>query len=124
MRLLNIWGSKILSIASKITLVKFVLLTLPAYHASHYLVPKCILVELDKLYRKFISSKSDGAMRLHFVSWEDMCKPMSKGGRGLISCASKIAALRERMAWKFFQDINSFFHEMLATKYGEKTGIR
>ncbi|PKU88070.1 Putative ribonuclease H protein [Dendrobium catenatum] len=120
MKLHSIWGSKILSVAGKITLVKSILLTLPAYYASHSLVPKRILDELDKLCSNFIWSKSDGSMGLHFVSWEDICKPVSKARRGLFSCASKTAALRARMAWKFFQDRDSLFHEVLAAKYGEK----
>ncbi|KAI0503910.1 hypothetical protein KFK09_014856 [Dendrobium nobile] len=81
MKLLSIWGSKILSVAGKISLVKSVLLSLPAFYGTHSLVPKRIPDELDKISRNFVWSKSDGSTGLYYVCWEDMYKPVSKGGR-------------------------------------------
>ncbi|PKU80715.1 Putative ribonuclease H protein [Dendrobium catenatum] len=120
LKLLNIWGSKILSVAGKITLVKSVLLALPTYYGTHLLVPKKILDDLDKICRDFIWRKSDGTSGIHYVSWEDMCKPVNKGGRELFSCAAKKKALRSRMSWRYFKNKDSLLHEVFAAKYGEK----
>ncbi|KAI0492220.1 hypothetical protein KFK09_026489 [Dendrobium nobile] len=120
MRKLNQWGNKNLSIPGKITLVKSVLLALPSYHATHSLIPKRLLEELDRIYKNFIWNKKNGRKGLHYISWPDLCKPVEFGGRGLHSNISKTPALRARIAWRFINNKHSLLHLIMASKYGEK----
>ncbi|XP_020684353.2 uncharacterized protein LOC110100971 [Dendrobium catenatum] len=119
-KLLNIWGSKILSVAGKITLVKTVLLALPTYYGTHSLLPKKILDDLEKICRDFIWRKAKGNSGIHYVSWEEMCKPVNEGGRGLFSCSAKKKALRSILAWRYFKNKDSLLQEVFAAKYDEK----
>ncbi|KAI0497209.1 hypothetical protein KFK09_020431 [Dendrobium nobile] len=59
----------------------------------------------------------NGEIGIHYVKWEELCKPVIKGGRGLISPSSKVAELRARISWRFLNRI-SFLFKILVTKYG------
>ncbi|XP_028554179.1 uncharacterized protein LOC114580518 [Dendrobium catenatum] len=117
---LNQWGSKSLSMPGKLTLVNSVLLDLPIYHSAHSLVPKKLLADLDKICEDFIWNKKNGSKGLHYMSWNDMCKLIEYGGRGLHSNLTKNPALRARLAWRFVQNEHSFLHSMMDAKYGNK----
>ncbi|KAI0492266.1 hypothetical protein KFK09_026535 [Dendrobium nobile] len=115
---LNQWASKLLSLAGKLTLVKTVLLALPTFHASHSLVPKRVLEDLDIACKNFIWCKNNGK-GMHYVNWLDMCKPINCGGRNLHSNNLKTPSLRARLAWRFIQNKDSLLNNMLASKYGD-----
>ncbi|KAI0503826.1 hypothetical protein KFK09_014769 [Dendrobium nobile] len=70
---LTIWGGKLLSLARKITLVISILHDLPTFNTTLSLVPKQILIEVEKACRKFIWSKGDGTRRSRSVSWKLIC---------------------------------------------------
>ncbi|KAI0513486.1 hypothetical protein KFK09_009510 [Dendrobium nobile] len=117
---LNQWGNKYLSLPGKIILVKSVLLALPIYHSTHSLVPKKFLAELDKICRNFIWDKKNGAKGMHYVNWNEMCKPIEYGGRGIHSNLTKAPDLHARLAWRFVQEEKSLFHSVMDAKYGNK----
>ncbi|KAL0923155.1 hypothetical protein M5K25_007201 [Dendrobium thyrsiflorum] len=119
LRMINIWGSKVISLAGRILLVKSVLLTYPIFHSTLSLVPKSILQDLEKLCRTFIWSKGNGKKGLHFVKWEWMCKSMESGGRGLYSCSKDIGILRAKLAWRYSHDKDSLLHKCLFPKFGK-----
>ncbi|KAI0493816.1 hypothetical protein KFK09_023941 [Dendrobium nobile] len=117
---LNQWDSKCLSLSGKIILVKSILLALPIYHSTHSLVPKKLLADLDRICREFIWNKKNGIKGMHYVNWNDMCKPIEYGGRGLHSNIKIAPALRARLAWRFVQNQNSLLHFVMDAKYGNK----
>ncbi|KAI0493884.1 hypothetical protein KFK09_024010 [Dendrobium nobile] len=117
---LNQWGNKYLSLSGKIILVKSILLALPLYHSTHSLIPRKILAYLDKISKNFIWDKKNGAKGLHYVNWNDMCKPIENGGRGIHSNLTKAPALHARLAWRFIQEEKSLLHSVMDIKYGNK----
>ncbi|KAL0925393.1 hypothetical protein M5K25_003719 [Dendrobium thyrsiflorum] len=116
---LNGWGKKLLSLAGRILLAKSSLLTMPNYIITHSLVPKGVLHELDKVCRDFILNKSNGKRGMHFVAWEEMCKPRCDGGMGMISPATRAGSLRARLAWNLLEKPDSLFHRNMIAKYGK-----
>ncbi|KAL0907753.1 hypothetical protein M5K25_022188 [Dendrobium thyrsiflorum] len=117
-KLTNIWGSKIISLAGKILLIKSVLLSLTTFHCTNSLVPKSILDGIDKICRSFIWNKSDGRLGIHFVNWNAVCLPIKWGGRALHSCSSKSGPLRAKIAWKYTNERDSLLHKIIFPKYG------
>ncbi|PKU68578.1 Putative ribonuclease H protein [Dendrobium catenatum] len=115
---LSIWGGKLLSLAGKITLVNSILLALPTFHTNLSLVPKQILIEVEKACRKFIWSKGDGSNGLQYASWDLLCKPKSWGGLGINSCLKKVGPLRAKLARRYCQEKKSHMHKVLFPKYG------
>ncbi|KAL0927592.1 hypothetical protein M5K25_001777 [Dendrobium thyrsiflorum] len=119
LRMINIWGFKVISLAGRITLVKTILLTYPIFHSTLSLVPKSILLDLEKLCRTFIWSKGNGKKGLHFVKWELLCKSKESGGRGIYSCSNNIGILRAKLAWRYSHDKESLLHKCLFPKFGK-----
>ncbi|KAI0496404.1 hypothetical protein KFK09_022720 [Dendrobium nobile] len=122
LRLLNTWGTKYLSLAGKIILIKIVILAIPNYYSSHSLVQAKVLKEINKIYRGFIWKKSSGNPGLHYLSWENLCKPLKEGGCGLFSSTRSVAPLRTRLSWRFLNNKDSLLHRTLAPKYGTRFG--
>ncbi|PKU66819.1 Putative ribonuclease H protein [Dendrobium catenatum] len=72
---LHAWSKKSLSLGGKIILIESSLLSMPNFLITHSLVPKRVLHELEKLCRNFIWHKKDGSNGMHYVAWEELCKP-------------------------------------------------
>ncbi|PKU59495.1 Putative ribonuclease H protein [Dendrobium catenatum] len=118
MSMVGVWGSKLLSLAGKITLVKSVLLSIPIFHSTLSLFPKKILYEVENMCRSFIWNKSDGRVGIHYVNWEVMCKPKKCGGLGIIPCLKKLGPLREKLSCRYGHQKMSLLHKFLFQKYG------
>ncbi|PKU66095.1 Putative ribonuclease H protein [Dendrobium catenatum] len=118
MSMLGVWGGKLISLAGRIYLVKSVLLSYPTFHSTNSLVPKQVLLEIDKLCRGYIWNKCDGNAGLHYVNWDILCKPKRYGGMGISSCSNKAGPLRSKLAWRYIQEKESLLHKVLFPKYG------
>ena len=75
------WKAKILSQASRITLVKFVLASIPTYTASTFYLSKKICSKIDSCLRKFTWGHSKDKNSFFTMSWTKVCKPKDCGGR-------------------------------------------
>ncbi|XP_020673031.1 uncharacterized protein LOC110092712 [Dendrobium catenatum] len=116
---LNAWGKKFLSMGGKITLITSSLFSMPNFLVTHSLIPKRVLVTLEKLCRDFIWHKPDGSHSIHYVAWDDLCKTRSMGGLGLQSPVMKAGSLRSNLAWNFLQKPDTLFHITMKAKYGK-----
>ncbi|KAL0906121.1 hypothetical protein M5K25_024586 [Dendrobium thyrsiflorum] len=117
-RKLNVWGNKFISMAGRITLLKYAFLTLPLYMSSHSLVPLSILKEFDKACRNYLWNKHDGSHGFHYVAWDTLCKPKEHGGLGLSSAVSRVGPLRARFAWNLIDKPNTLLNRNIVDKYG------
>ncbi|KAI0515950.1 hypothetical protein KFK09_008621 [Dendrobium nobile] len=115
---IGMWGSKLLSMAGKLNLINYVLLALPTFHTTLSLVPKRILLEIEKACRKFIWSKGNGEKGLHYISWDTLCKPKKVGGMGINSCSKKEGPLRVKLTWRYYYATDSLMLKVLYPKYG------
>ncbi|XP_028552325.1 uncharacterized protein LOC110102200 [Dendrobium catenatum] len=116
---LNAWSRKSLSLGGKIVLIESSLLSMPNYLITNSLIPKRVLLELEKLCRNFIWHKQNGDRGIHYVAWDEICKPKKFGGLGLHSPLSRIGSLRSNVAWNFLQKPDSLFHKTMKHKYGD-----
>ncbi|KAL0922839.1 hypothetical protein M5K25_006866 [Dendrobium thyrsiflorum] len=98
---LNAWGSRCLSMAGRALLIKSSLLSLSIFLSTLSLVPK--------------NKERKG---LHYISWEELCKPKSLGGFGLHSSVTKAGPIRSRITWRFIQNPNSLCNRTIISKYG------
>ncbi|KAI0488426.1 hypothetical protein KFK09_028257 [Dendrobium nobile] len=116
---LNSWSKKSLSMGGKITLIESSLLYMPNFLITNSLVPKRVLYEIEKLCRSFLWHKNDGIKGMHYVGWNEICKPKCLGGLGLQSPLLRIGSLRSSLAWNFIQKQDSLLHKTLTSKYGD-----
>ncbi|PKU68488.1 Putative ribonuclease H protein [Dendrobium catenatum] len=118
MKKLNNWGTRFFSLSGKITMAKYVILSIPSFHSTVSLVPKSIIKEVERICHNFIWNKSNENLGMHYVCWKKLCDPYEQGGRGIQSCLSKTGPLRAKLAWKYMKDHDSLLHKYLFPKYG------
>ncbi|XP_028549589.1 uncharacterized protein LOC114579380 [Dendrobium catenatum] len=119
---LNVWGNKLISLAGKFVLVKFVLVALPVFVATHSLVPMSVLKEVDNAARSFIWDRRGGLHGLHYMSCEKMCKTWKEGGQGIHSVAAVTGSLRAKFPRKFLKGEESLLNRTLLAKWKFATG--
>lgn len=77
------WKVKLLSQASRTTLISTVLQSMPLYTFSCFKVPETICDKLDAITRAFWWGHDPGICKLHLINWNEVCKPKKEGGVGL-----------------------------------------
>ena len=64
---LTLWKSKFLSFEGRVTLIKFVLCSLPVYYLSIFKMPEMVAKELDMIKARFLWGGSDSQRKMHLV---------------------------------------------------------
>ncbi|XP_028103519.1 uncharacterized protein LOC114302671 [Camellia sinensis] len=77
------WKRKLLSFAGRLTLIKYVLSSLPLYYLSMFKLPQGVTRDLDKLQASFLWSESELKKMVHLVKWKEVAKPVDQGGMGV-----------------------------------------
>ncbi|XP_074266942.1 uncharacterized protein LOC141590236 [Silene latifolia] len=76
-------GSKKLSYARRIVLIKAVLSTPHCYWAKIFILPKTMISKIEAICRKYLWHGTDHKESPSLVSWDQICKPRKQGGLGV-----------------------------------------
>lgn len=71
-----------LSSAGRELLIKVVAQALPSYAMNCFLLPKTFCDELHQLMSRFWWGNGSEDRKIHWWSWDKMCKPKAEGGLG------------------------------------------
>ncbi|GLT86821.1 hypothetical protein SLE2022_049350 [Rubroshorea leprosula] len=82
-RKLSSWKGRLLSFGGRITLINFVLSSLPVFIMYFYLHPKSVISELDKIRRRFLWGGTGECRKVAWVAWERVCKSKIEEGLGI-----------------------------------------
>ncbi|XP_062114038.1 uncharacterized protein LOC133825058 [Humulus lupulus] len=93
------WSSKHLSYAGRLLLIQYVLFGLCNFWMNVFILPQSIIKEVDKLCRQFLWGTSGTRSKLHFASWQQVCRPKAFGGLGLREGSSWNRALLAKYIW-------------------------
>ena len=66
------WNKRLLSFANRVTLIKFVLSSLPVYIMPLFRLPRSVAKELDQIQAVFLWGDSDVRRKVHLVKWKDL----------------------------------------------------
>uniref|UniRef100_A0A803PMJ8 Reverse transcriptase domain-containing protein n=1 Tax=Cannabis sativa TaxID=3483 RepID=A0A803PMJ8_CANSA len=118
MKRLEGWKLKLLSFASRATLIQSVALNLPIYTMSSCKVPLSTCRELDALIRKYWWTGDAMKDRYHAViSWDKLCKPKVDGGLWFRRLEDTNQALISKLAWHVASNSNKLWVQCLKAKY-------
>ena len=103
------WKEKLLSRAGKEVLIKAVIQALPTYLMGVYKIPVAVIQEIHSAMARFWWGGKGEERKMHWVSWEKMCKPKCMGGMGFKDLAVFNDALLGRQVWRLLRNKNSLF---------------
>ena len=79
------WEAKLLSQAGREILIKSVAQALPSYTIACFKLPSTLCHEIEMMICRFFWGQQGDNRKVHWVRWQDLCKPKSQGGMGLKS---------------------------------------
>lgn len=112
------WKEKLLSKAGKETLIKAVAQAIPSYAMSCFDLTKSLCDEMSRMVCRYWWSQQDKENKLHWVSWEDMCRRKDEGGLGYRDLHLFNLAMLARQGWRILQNPDSLCARLLVAKYG------
>ncbi|XP_058746451.1 uncharacterized protein LOC131619364 [Vicia villosa] len=99
---LSMWKGRNISIGGRVTLIGSVLNAILIYTLSFFKAPSKIIQEIRGLLSNFLWNGNVNKRCIHWVKWENVCKPKEKGGLGIrdVVLASCVEVLnRDDSSW-------------------------
>lgn len=111
------WKNLLLSSEGKETLIKSLVLTIPAYFLACVFSPWKVCLTIDNLNRQFWWGGSTSKRLLCWKNWKWMCLPKKIKGLGFWNLKQFNSALLMKQGWRLLQDNNSFWARLIKSIY-------
>ncbi|KAJ0711325.1 hypothetical protein HanOQP8_Chr09g0322591 [Helianthus annuus] len=114
-RRIDNWLSKSLSFAGRLQLINSVLASMYTYWASVFMLPVCIIKDLEKRMRRFLwNGGSQGPVHSK-VAWKEVCLPKDEGGLGIRSIMDVNKALILSHIWSIINNRQTLWVQWIHT---------
>jgi hypothetical protein len=112
------WRAKTLSQAGRLVLIKSVVVALPSYAMSSFLLPNSFCSELDRIFKNFWwGFPAKKARNLSLKAWDSLCIPKVLEGLGLRKMREVNLTLVSKLGWKLLNRSDSMWVTQLHYKY-------
>jgi len=109
---------KLLPRGGRLTLLKSTLCSLPIYFMSLFTILASIASQLAKIMRDFLWNSNDIGNGLHWVNWNEVCRPKQEGGLGIRPLHVMNEALKTKCLWRFLKEDDAMWKSVIKAKYG------
>lgn len=116
------WKRQLLSYASRVTRIKFVLSSLPIYDMSLFKIPECIAIEIDKIQAKFLWRGDESKRKVHLVKWKEVQLNKNQGGLGIRDLGVTNQCLLIKWWWRYAVQDEALWKFVICAKYGVSGG--
>lgn len=111
------WKSNLLSMAGRAMLIQSSPATVPNYAMQCANLPSIIVDNIDRINQKILWGSTESSKKMHWIRWEKVTKPKSKGGLGLQTSKGRNTALLAKLNWRFHSDQEALWARVLRKKY-------
>ncbi|GJU25341.1 hypothetical protein Tco_1163962 [Tanacetum coccineum] len=102
------WKAKRMSFGGRLTLVKWVLGSLPLYYFSMFRVPLSVLKNLESIRNTFFWGWSGDGKKISWVKWDLLLSSFGAGGLNIWSLRAKNLALLGKWWWRFRKEEGAY----------------
>lgn len=114
---LQAWGSRVISMAGKVMLLKTAAQTIPNFWMSLFLIPKDIIDMIEKRMNAFWWCSNGGTGGIKWMAWERLCEVNEEGGLGLKKLHEFNIAMLAKQAWRIINNANPLVTQLLKARY-------
>ncbi|WMV47514.1 hypothetical protein MTR67_040899 [Solanum verrucosum] len=113
------WKAQYISLGGRVTLINFVLDSLPTYVMSLFPIPAKVEERLDKLRRDFLWLGNKEGKGPHLFKWQvvQLHKQSGGGGLGIRNLRIQNACLLSKWLWRFTRETHALWREVIVNKY-------
>ncbi|XP_024172251.1 uncharacterized protein LOC112178325 [Rosa chinensis] len=111
------WQGKLLSGAGKDLLVRVVAQALPSYAMSCFLLPNNFCDDLHQMCAKFWWGSKPNERKIHWMSWERLCRSKEEGGMGFRDLHAHNLALLAKQGWRLIRYPGSLVSRLFKARY-------
>ena len=119
---LALWKRQYISKGGRITLIRSTLSSLPIYFMSLFRMPRRVRLRLEQIQRGFLWGGGNLEKKPHLVKWSTVCLDRKMGGLGIKSLAILNKALLCKWIWRFTNERDSLWRNVILWKFGEERG--
>ncbi|KAG5610516.1 hypothetical protein H5410_021797 [Solanum commersonii] len=98
---LQAWKGKLISYGGKVVSINNVLSSIPIYLLFAINPPKCVILDMHRIFARFLWNYKEVGRNKHSVAWNDICKPKEEGELGFRSLFDVSKALFAKIWWIF-----------------------
>jgi hypothetical protein len=111
------WKGQGLSMEGKEILIKSVLQAVPTFPMGCFRLTNNMCSKLQSAAARFWWGAADGQRKVHWISWDRMSMPKTKGGMGFRNFADFNQALLAKQAWRLQTNPDSLCSRVLRARY-------
>nr|GEY09445.1 RNA-directed DNA polymerase, eukaryota [Tanacetum cinerariifolium] len=120
---LSKWNLKTLSIGGRLTLIKFVLSSLPLYYMSSFKVPKDVLSKMEYICRNFFNGVENREKKMSLICWNKILVSKKNGSLCVSSFFAFNHAILFKWIWRFIDNGSSLWSRFISAIYGVRGAL-
>ncbi|CAL9021650.1 unnamed protein product [Prunus brigantina] len=111
------WREKLLGFAGKEVLLKVVAQAVPIYQMSCFQIPRSLCDDIQQVMAKYWWGGNEDKRKIHWMSWNRLCKPKREGGMGFRNLYAFNMALLAKQVWRIYHQPHSLLARVLKARY-------